>query len=75
MSVSTIGCDQQDTNRDCDLFYIANANVLAFKGDPDTVSGVSTDHRCFLVYIVLRYLYGPVELDWFSYYRSCQKMH
>ena len=55
-SVSTIGCDQQNNNRYCGLFSIANATELAFKGGPGTVSGVSTDRRCFPVYIALRYL-------------------
>ena len=71
--MSTIGCDQQNNNRDCGLFSIANATELAFKGDPSTVSGVSTDRRCFLVYIALRYLYELMKLDWFSYYRSFQR--
>ena len=72
---STIGCDQQNNNIGCGLFSIANATELAFKGDPGTVSGVSTDRRCFLVYIALRYCYGPVKMDWFSYYRSFQRTH
>ena len=66
-SVSTIGCDQQNNNRDCGPFSIANATVLAFKGDPGTVRGVSTDRRCLPAYIALRYLYGHVKLDCFSY--------
>ena len=57
-------------NRDCDLFSIANATELAFKADPDTVRGVSTDCRCFPVYIALRYLYGPAELDWLVFLLS-----
>ena len=60
---STIGRDQQNNKRDFGLFSIANATELAFKGDPGTVSGVSTDRRCFPVYIALRYLFGPVKLD------------
>ena len=61
--------DQQNNNRDCGLFSIANALGLAFEGDPGTVRDVSTDRRCFPVYIALRYLYGPVKLDCFSYYQ------
>ena len=74
-SVITIGCDQQNNNKDCGPFSIANATELAFKGNPGTGRGVSTDRRCFPVYIALRYLYGPVKLDWFSYYRSFQGTH
>ena len=74
-SVSTIGCDQQNNNRDCGLFSIAYATELAFKGDPGTVRDVSADRRCFPLYIALRYLCGPVKLDWFSYYRSFQRTH
>ena len=59
----TKGCDQQKNNRDFGLFSIAIATELAFKGDPGTVSGVSTDRRCFPMYIALRYLYGPVKMD------------
>ena len=59
----------------CGPFSIANATELAFKGNPGTGWGVSTDRRCFPVYIALRYLYGPVKLDWFSYYRSFQGTH
>ena len=70
-----MGCDQQNNKRDCGLFSIANATELAFKGDPGTVGGVFTDRRCLPVHIVLRYLYGPVKLDWFSYYRSFQRTH
>ena len=58
-------CDQQNNDRDCGLFSTATATELAFKGDPGTVSGDSTDCRWFPVYIALRYLYGPVKLDWF----------
>ena len=68
-------CDQQNNNRDCGLFSIANATELAFKGDPCTVRGDSTDCRCFPVYIALRYLYGPVKLDSFSFYRSFERPH
>ena len=68
-------CDQQNNNRDCGLFSTANATELAFKRDPGTVRGDSTDCRCFPVYIALRYLYGPVKLDWFSYYRSFKRPH
>ena len=67
------GCDQQNNNIDCSLCSIASATELAFKGNPGTVSGVSTDRRCYPVYIALRYLYGPVKLDWFSCYRSFQR--
>ena len=37
--------DKQYSNRDCGLFSIANASVLAFKGGPGTERGVSTDLR------------------------------
>ena len=70
-----MGCDQQNNDKDCGLFSIANATQFAFKWDPGTVKGVSTDRRCFPVYIVMRYLNGPVKLDWFSYYRSFQQTH
>ena len=66
-SVITIRCDQQNNDKDCGLIFIANATELAFMGYPGTVKVVSTDRRCFPVYIALRYLYGPVKLDWFSY--------
>ena len=69
-----MGCDQQNNKRDCALFSIANATELAFKGvlvkkgvfpRPPVLSGV----------YALRYLYGPVLLDWFTYYRSFQRTH
>ena len=47
---STIGCDQQNNNRDFGLFFIANATELAFKGDPGTVSGVSRTAGAFRCY-------------------------
>ena len=68
-------CDQQNKNRDCGLFAIATTTELAFKEDPGTVRGDSTDCRCFPVYIALRYLYRPVKLDWFSFYRSLKRPH
>ena len=60
---------------DCGVFSIANATELAFNWDLGTVRGVSTDRRCFLAYLALRHLYRPVELDWFSYYRSFQRTY
>ena len=54
MSVGTIGCDQQNNNRDCGLFFIANASELALKEDPGTVRCVSRDRQCFQVYIALQ---------------------
>ena len=50
-SVSTIGCDKQNNNRDRSLVSIAKTTELAFKGDPGTVKGVSMDRRFFPVYI------------------------
>ena len=35
-------CDQQNNNRDCALFSIADATELAYKGGPGTVRGFST---------------------------------
>ena len=64
---------KKNNNRDCGIFSIANAPELAFKGDPGTARCVSTECRCFPVYIALRYLYGPVKLDWFPYYRYFQQ--
>ena len=49
-----MGCDQQNSNRDCALFSIKNATELAFAGGPGTVRGVSTTAGA------LRCLYGPV---------------
>ena len=51
-----MGCDQQNNNRDCALFSIANATELAFKWGPGTVRGVSTTagaFRCMLCGISL----------------------
>ena len=42
-----MGCDQQNNNRDCALFSIANATELAFNGGPGTVRGVSTTAGAF----------------------------
>ena len=41
-----IGCDQQNNNKDCGPFSIANATELAFKGNPGIGRGVSTDRLC-----------------------------
>ena len=41
------GFNQQNINRDCALFSIANATVLAFKGGPGTVRGVSETDGAF----------------------------
>ena len=67
-----MGCDQQNNNRDCALFSIENATELAYKGGPGTVRGVPTTAVLSGVY-ALWYLYGPVKLDWFTYYRSFQR--
>ena len=40
-------CHQQDNNRNCALFSIANATELAFKGGPDTERGVSRTPGAF----------------------------
>ena len=69
-----MGCDQQNNNRDGALFSIADATELAFKGGPGTVRGVSTTPVLSGVY-ALRYLYGAVKLDWFTYYRSFQRTY
>ena len=54
-----MGCDQQNNNRDCTLFSIANAIELSFKGGPDTERGVSTTAGafrciCFAVFVWTR---------------------
>ena len=54
-----MGCDQQNNNRDCVLFSIANATGLAFIGGPGTVRGVSTTAGafgciCFAVFVWTR---------------------
>ena len=54
-----MGCDQQNNNRDCALFSVANATELAFKGGPGTVRGVSTTAGafrciCFAVLVLTR---------------------
>ena len=54
-----MGCDQQNTNRDCVLFSIANATELAFKGGPGTVWDVSNTAGafrciCFAVFVWTR---------------------
>ena len=54
-----MSCDQQNNNRDCALFSIANATELAFKGGPGTVRGVSTTTGafrciCFAVFVWTR---------------------
>ena len=54
-----MGCDQQNNNRDCALFSIANATELAFKGGPGTVRGVSATAGvfrciCFAVFVWTR---------------------
>ena len=51
-----MGCDQQNNNRDCALFSIANATELAVKWGPDTVRSVSTTAGafrciCFAVFV------------------------
>ena len=46
-----MGLDQQNNNRDCALFFTANATGLAFKGGSGTMRGVSTTagaFRCIL---------------------------
>ena len=40
-------CDQQNNNRDCALFSIANATELAFDGGPFKVWDVSTTAGAF----------------------------
>ena len=74
-----MSCDQQNNNRDCALFSIANATELAFKGGPGTVrwGGGGGGPRPPVVSGVyaLRYLYGPIKLDWFTYYRTFQRSH
>ena len=45
--MSVLGCDQQNNDRDCALFSIANASELALKGGPSTVRGVSTTAGAF----------------------------
>ena len=42
-----MGIDQRNNNRDSALFSIANATVLAFRGSPCTVRGVSTTASAF----------------------------
>ena len=54
-----MGCEQQNNNRDCALFSIANATALTFKGGPATVRGVSTTACafwciCFAVFVCTR---------------------
>ena len=54
-----MSCDQQNNNRHCALFSIANATELAFKGGPGTVRGVSTTTGafrciCFAVFVWTR---------------------
>ena len=54
-----MGCDQQNNNRDCVLFSIANATELAFDGGPDTVRVFPRPPVLSGIY-ALRYLYGLV---------------
>ena len=54
-----MSCDQQNNNRDCALFSIANVTELAFKGGPGTARGVSTTAGafrciCFAVFVWTR---------------------
>ena len=51
-----MGCDQQNNNRDCAQYSIANTTELAFDGGPGTVRVVSTTADafrclCFAVFV------------------------
>ena len=69
-----MGCDQENNNRDCALFFIANAIELVFKGGPGTIMGVSTTAGAFRC-VCFAVFYGSVKLDWFTYYRYFQRTH
>ena len=54
-----MSCNQQNNNRDCAIFSIANATELGFEGGPGTVRGVFTTTRafrciCFAVFVWTR---------------------
>ena len=56
-----MGSDQQNNNRDCALFFIANATELASKRGPGTVRGVPKNCRCFPVYMLCCICMEPIN--------------